>query len=157
MPFHRCFDHVDLVDFLKRSQAAVLQRGGARQHDHGGIFLVSIDNTGQCVGETGAGGNQANSGAAIINGPGMRHHGRGLFMPDIDEFDTVFVKAVVYAIDVATGKGKNRTDFLHLFQILGHHVSTVQFSHLTLLLISVLRRSPQQKSPVFQNEKQGFV
>ena len=48
----------------------------------------------------------------------MCHHGCGLFMPDIYEFDAVFVKAVVYAINVPTGKRKNHADFFHFLQIL---------------------------------------
>jgi hypothetical protein len=55
----------------------------------------------------------------------MGHHGGCLFVPDINEFDAVLMKAVVYPIDMPTGKGKNRPDFLHLFQVLCHHMTAV--------------------------------
>ncbi len=90
----------------------LIQRAGAADHDHGAAVLVGVGDGGDAVGDAGAGGDEADAGAAVGSRPALGGVAGDLLVPDVDDADAVVVAAGVDVLDVAAAEGEDDVDAL---------------------------------------------
>ena len=118
-------DDTEMVHFLERTAAQVLERTLAAEDEDGRIGAPCIGDAGHTVGYTGAGSDGGDADLArVATRPGVRGVDCSLLMTDVDDLDALIDAAVVDRHDMAAGEREEGFD-ASLFESASRELATV--------------------------------